>query len=326
MVFVQKVKVKGITYVYLNKAIRTGKKTQKVSKFLGRESDFSKIKLDEEIKKFVVEADTRTIFFLVNQAKKKYPKLEFSLTFDEVKKIEEMNLKYKGIRKILDKKDWDDIKKRFVANFVFESNALEGNSLTLRNFSEIVFEDRIVGAKDLREVYDAKNSYEVFSKLFTSKREITEEFILDLHRRIMKNIDNRAGYKKIPNIILGRTVELTEPKEVPLAMKRLLAWYDEHKGKMYPLELAFKFHQQFEKIHPFADGNGRVGRMLLNYILIKAGYYPIIIRKTHRNHYLKALQAADIGRYVPLMRFALEKAKETYRKFFEVYYGHIGKL
>ena len=95
---------------------------------------------------------------------------------------------------------------------------------------------------------------------------------------------------------------------------------------MYPLELAFKFHQQFEKIHPFADGNGRVGRMLLNYILIKAGYYPIIIRKTHRNHYLKALQAADIGRYVPLMRFALEKAKETYRKFFEVYYGHIGKL
>src|SRR3989344_2337138 len=186
MVFVQKVKVKGITYVYLNKAIRTGKKTQKVSKFLGRESDFSKIKLDEEIKKFVVEADTRTIFFLVNQAKKNYPKLEFPLTFDEIKKIEEMNLKYKGIRKILDKKDWDDIKKRFVANFVFESNALEGNSLTLRNFSEIVFEDRIVGAKDLREVYDAKNSYEVFSKLFTSKREITEEFILDLHRRIMK--------------------------------------------------------------------------------------------------------------------------------------------
>ena len=63
--------------------------------------------------------------------------------------------------------------------------------------------------------------------------------------------------------------------------------------------------------------------MLLNYILIRHGYYPIIIRKTHRTAYLKALEAADRGQYVPLMRFALDKAKETYRKFFEVYFQHL---
>ena len=66
-----------------------------------------------------------------------------------------------------------------------------------------------------------------------------------------------------------------------------------------------------------------VGRMLLNYILVKQGYFPIIIRKTHREKYLRSLHAADNGKYVPLIRFALEKTKETYRKFFEVYYSHI---
>src|SRR3989344_3978645 len=142
--------------------------------------------------------------------------------FSKSKVDEEMNLKYKEIRKTLRKGDWTDIKKRFVANFIFESNALEGNSLTLKNFSEIVFENKIVGTTDLREVYDAKNSYEVFSKLFTSKREITEEFILDLHKRIMKNIDDRNGYKKLPNILLGRNLQLTEPKKVPLEMRKLL--------------------------------------------------------------------------------------------------------
>ena len=103
----------------------------------------------------------------------------------------------------------------------------------------------------------------------------------------------------------------------------MLKWYRENQNKLYPLELAFKFHHRFERIHPFADGNGRVGRMMLNYILIKEGYYPIIIRKNHRQKYIKALQAADLQRYLPLIRFGLEKAKETYRKFFEVYYQYI---
>lgn len=200
---------------------------------------------------------------------------------------------------------------------------MEGNSLTLKNFSEIVFENKIAGTADLREVYDAKNSYAVFSKLLDGKKEITESFIINIHKKIMKNIDERIGYKKLPNIILGRRIKLTPPEKVHQEMKDLLKWYNKNKGKLYPLELAFRFHHRFESIHPFADGNGRVGRMLLNYILIKEGYYPIIIRKTHRNKYLKALQAEDNRKFVPLMRFALEKAKETYRKFFEVYYHYI---
>ena len=88
------------------------------------------------------------------------------------------------------------------------------------------------------------------------------------------------------------------------------------------MELAFKFHAKFEKIHPFCDGNGRTGRFLLNYILMRKGYFPIIIRKTTRNSYIKSLEAADRKKWVVLMRFALKYYKETFRKFFEVYYKY----
>lgn len=323
MVYVQEKKLKDELYLYLAKSVRAGKKIHKATKFLGKKSEISKTRIEKEIKEFALEVDSKIVSLLVKYAKKIYPSLEYPLTFDEIRKIEEMNLKYKEVRKSLNKKDWEDVKKRFVANLVFESNALEGNSLTLKNFSEIVFENKIIASTDLREVYDAKNSYEVFSKLLNSKKEITEEFIVDLHKRIMKNVDERIGYKKVPNIILGRNLDLTLPEKVPQEINNLLKWYEENKNKIYPLELALKFHHKFERIHPFADGNGRIGRMLMNYILIKRGYYPIIIRKNHRNSYIKALQSADINRYIPLIRFGIEKAKETYRKFFEMYYNYI---
>jgi len=322
MVFVYERKTAGENYIYLSKSLRIGKRIFKIRKYLGKKSSLSEKQIQEEIKKFALEIDERTVSFLTNQVKKKYL-LKYPFTIEEVKKIEEMNLKYKEIKNSLNKKDWADIKKRFITNFVFESNALEGNSLTLKNFSEIVFEDKVNSKTDLREVYDAKNSYALFSALFSSKKDITESFIIDVHKKIMKNIDERLGYKKMPNIILGRNIKIVPPENVSSEIKRLIEWYSVNKDSIHPLELAFKFHHKFECIHPFADGNGRIGRMLLNYILIKAGYYPIIIRKNQRSSYLKSLEAADNGEYTPLIRFGLEKAKETYRNFFEVYYKYI---
>ena len=322
MVFVQERKTKGAVYLYLEKSIRIGKSVFKLSRYMGRKEDITKDILKKEKKAFVLDVNKNAVDFLAKQIEKKYV-IHYPLNREAIHSLEEMNLKYREIKHTVSKNDWEDIKKRFVANFVFESNALEGNSLTLKNFSEIVFENKISSSADLREVYDAKNSYRVFSKLLTAKKEMSESFILDLHKQIVKNIDARTGYKKLPNIILGRKISLVQPKDVPDEIRKLLQWYNSNKDRIYPLELAFRFHHRFERVHPFADGNGRVGRMLLNYILIKHRYYPVIIRKTYRNKYLKTLEAADHEQYIPLMRFALEKAKETYAKFFEVYYNYI---
>lgn len=299
--------IKGKEYIYSEKSLKYRGKVIKYSKYGKLSKNFN----EEAEEKF-----SEIISQMYNDS-------EFPLSFEEIKKIEKMNLGYRKIRKKLHKKDWDDVKKRFVANFVFESNALEGNSLTLKNFTEIIFENKIESATDLREVYDAKNSYQVFSYLLTARKELSVDFIIQIHKKLMKNIDDRIGFKKIPNFLLGRKIELTSPKNVENEMKKLLIWYNSERYNLHPLELAFKFHHKFEMIHPFADGNGRVGRMLLNYILVKEGHFPIILRKNQRNKYLKVLDVADRGKYLVLMRFAIDKAKETYRKFFEIYSEHI---
>ena len=107
MVFVQERIQKGEVYLYLDKSIRIGKKVYKISRFLGKKSEISPETIDKEKKKFTLELDTKIASLLVSEAAKRYS-LRFPLTIEEVKKIEEMNLKYKEIRKSLNKKDWEE--------------------------------------------------------------------------------------------------------------------------------------------------------------------------------------------------------------------------
>lgn len=318
-------KVKGKEYAYLEEPVRIGDTVRKVSKYLGSSKDLTKKKIEEAKDLFEKELLDKKTKLKIDFINRKIKKLEFPISIEEVKKIEEMNFKYKEIIKNLHPKNLDDLNKRFTANYVFESNALEGNSLTLKNVAEIVFEKRISKGKDLREIYDAQNSYNVFLILQKTRKKIDHDFIIKIHSLAMNKIDDRLGYRKVPVILLGKpTAKPSKPENVYQDMNGLLGWYKKNKDKLYPLELAFKFHAKFEKIHPFCDGNGRVGRFLLNYILMRKSYFPIIIRQTIRNSYLKALEAADREKWIVLMRFALKHYKETFCKFFEVYYKHTG--
>ncbi len=313
--------IKGNKYIYIEKSVRIGGTVKKISKYLGNSEDI----LSKDIEKATLEVENIIIAKESEMRAEEFSKLEmeYPINREEIRKIEEMNLKYKEIMKRLNPNDLEDLNKRFIANYVFESNALEGNSLTLKNVGEIVFENRISQGKDLREIYDAQNSYDLFLYLQKSRQKITHRFIIKIHSMLMENIDSRLGYRNLPIVLLGKTIKLTKPEEVHTEMSELIEWHNQSKGVIYPLELALKFHAKFEKIHPFSDGNGRVGRFLLNYILIRAGYFPIIIRKTTRNTYIKSLEASDRGKYIPLIRFGLKWYKKTYRNFFEIYYKHI---
>ena len=316
-------KVKGKEYAYLEESLRIGDKIKKISTYLGPKDKITDKIISEAKVKMEDGLLDRKVDLKLKQVKDNVLHLEYPLTLEEVRKIEKMNFKYKKIIQKLHPKDKEDLYKRFIANYVFESNALEGNSLTLKNVAEILFDKRMSKDKDLREIYDAQNSYALFKKLLRTEKDISHEFIISIHKQLMNKIDDRLGYRTVPIILLGKPrTELASPEQVPIEMNKLLIWYEENKNKSYPLELAFKFHAKFEKIHPFCDGNGRAGRFMLNYILIKDGYFPIIIRKTHRNTYLKALEAADRDKWIVLMRFALIHYKDTFRKFFEIYYQY----
>ena len=107
-------------------------------------------------------------------------------------------------------------------------------------------------------------------------------------------------------------------------MDLLLKWYNEYKKKLHPLVLAILFHHKFEKIHPFMDGNGRTGRMVLNYLLLKNNYPPLIIHKKTHENYLKALrkvdksapQSASKEDYFELVQFVADEMIETYWNIF----------
>ena len=95
------------------------------------------------------------------------------------------------------------------------------------------------------------------------------------------------------------------------------------KNKIHPILLASEFHAKFEKIHPFEDGNGRLGRIIINLILLETGYPPLIIRKLSRQKYFSALDAYDKGHHDKFERFLLERIEETFEKFFRIYIKYL---
>ena len=106
-------------------------------------------------------------------------------------------------------------------------------------------------------------------------------------------------------------------------MGKLFEWYRENKRKMHPLQLAAHLHCKFEEIHPFEDGNGRVGRFLILTVLANAGYPPLIIRKTQRLSYFSALEDFDNRRPGTMERFLYERLRETHEKFFKIYVKYL---
>ncbi|MBU0635427.1 Fic family protein, partial [Candidatus Micrarchaeota archaeon] len=178
--------------------------------------------------------------------------------------------------------------------------------------------------KSLREIYDLQNTEKVFTKIKNSTNKISHDFITRVHAELMENIDSRTGYRLHDVRVTKTNFKATPAPYVKTDMDLLLKWYFENKDKLHPLVLATIFHHKFEKIHPFMDGNGRTGRMLFNYILLKNQYPPNIIRRKKRNAYINALQEADKGalfkstkeHYEKLIQFTATELTENYWNIF----------
>ena len=118
------------------------------------------------------------------------------------------------------------------------------------------------------------------------------------------------GFKKIQNIVGNSST--TSPDMVEIELQDLMAWYKRNRGKVHPLLLAFEFHLRYEIIHPFSDGNGRTGRLVMNKILMKEGYFPIIVFQKNKMVYFNAIQKARDGMRKKYYQFLLEQADSTY--------------
>src|SRR3989344_3713332 len=314
MVYFSEKKINGKKYIYLMKSIRLPDgKVVSLQKIIDKKGDLKKG--EEKYRSFFEQKEKEAY---ANFAARNYNKAGV-YSKDELAKIEAMKVDYQRLIKGFSKEQHKDVFDRFIANFTYESNAIEGSSLTLKDVAIVMFENRSLEGKDLREIWETKNSREVMQEILKRKFKINEKDIIKMHKMLMQNIDSRLGYKQFPNEILGSSVKLTLPEKVQEEMKKLIDWYDENPEKLNPLQMSALFHGKFEKIHPFADGNGRVGRFIATAMLTNKGYPPLIIRKSQRGSYVKALDDFQRGYTKNLESIFLEKYKKTFEKFFAVY-------
>jgi len=301
-------KVKGKVYRYAVKSIRLP----------SGDAASLEIRYKDQSKKEIVKIfDEKEKKENLKYALKKF-KTNHIFSANEFQKIENIKVNYRKIIKKLSKTSLKDLFDRFTANFTYESNAIEGNSLTLKDVVMVMFENASIKGKDLREIYDARNSREVVELIIKNRFSVSHEDIIKMHKILVRDMGIQEGYKIVPNVILGSKIKTSSPEKVKKDMNDLIEWYNRNKDKIHPIELAALFHGRFEQIHPFEDGNGRVGRFLINVILINHKYPPLIIRKTQRIAYMKALEDFDNKHPETIERFILEKFKKTYKKFFEI--------
>ena len=189
----------------------------------------------------------------------------------------------------------------------YTSNAIEGNTLTRKETQLVIEENLTSSSKPLKNYIEAVNHAKAFNKiieLIENNEKINEKNILNLHRIILTGLDdlNAGFYRNCRVRISGSDVILPNPLKVPELMEEFYKWLS--LNICDDVMTAIIAHLKFVSIHPFVDGNGRIARLLMNMILLKSGYAPIIIRPTDRKKYLAAIE-----------NYQTKGDEETYTKF-----------
>ena len=248
--------------------------------------------------------------FIINLPK------DFFDDLDEKKKILDS-------KRPLPKKTLESLEENFKLEWTYNSNAIEGNTLTLKE-TKVALEGITIGGKTVREHLEAINHNEAISMLeeiIADNEELTEMDVKNIHALVLKGIDNEnAGrYRKENVIISGATHIPPESVIVPELMEKLIYRYDEWKEKYHPIIVAALLHAEFVKIHPFIDGNGRTARLLMNFEAMKSGYPPIIIKVKDRLKYYETLdEGALTGDYTEFVKLVKKSANEMMDLYLKV--------
>ncbi|MGI9054209.1 MAG: Fic family protein, partial [Pyrinomonadaceae bacterium] len=222
------------------------------------------------------------------------------------------------------------IMQKFRLDWNYHSNNLEGNSLTYGETKALILFGITAQGKPLKDHFEITGHNEAINwilEIVKGETVLTESFIRQLHTLLLKETSYKEAktpegqttrrkievgrYKTQPNHVItvtGETFYFATPEETPAKMHELIEWFRKEKEKAdtNPIILAAIFHYRFIRIHPFDDGNGRVARILMNFILMQFGYPPAIIKTEDKENYYAVLRLADAGELEPFIEYITE--------------------
>ncbi len=235
-----------------------------------------------------------------------------------MKKIDSLYQKWQSLLPLTERKQYL-LSQRFTVDYNYNSNHIEGNTLTYGQTELLLLFGKVSGEGNLKDFNDMKAS-QVGLKMMEEEAKdlnmpLTETFIRQLHKTLLRedyevyrtlpgsvqtSYTVHAGrYKTRPNSVItryGDRFEYASPEETPALMSDLVAWFNEEEttGKLTPIELAALFHYRYIRIHPFEDGNGRIARLMVNYILARHSWPMIVVRNKDKSKYIDALHETDV--------------------------------
>lgn len=208
------------------------------------------------------------------------------------------------------------IKEALSIEWTYNSNSIEGNTLSLRETQMVLQEGVTIKGKSLREHFEAKNHEHAIDFLYTLVNDyyiLTSKDILALHGLVLRTIeDDFAGRLRNGGVrISGANFIPPNARKVSQLLDELIDFVNTNPLQLNSIELAAFFHHKFVYIHPFFDGNGRTVRLAMNLILMKQGFPPAIILKNDRKKYYEALNQANNGNYSKLMLLMCQALERT---------------
>lgn len=233
-------------------------------------------------------------------------------------KIQDIMVRWNALQPLSDK-DREVLTRRFIIDFNYNSNHIEGNTLTYGQTEILLLFGKVIGeakAKDVQEMTASNVGLRMMiEEAHLKDVPLTQNFIRILHKTLLREdytvyhnlpggeitsyVIHAGQYKTRPNSVItryGDRFEYASPEETPALMTDLVDWYNEAEksGRYTPVELAALFHYRYIRIHPFEDGNGRIARLMANYILSRHGYPMIVVRSRNKDEYLEALHKTDL--------------------------------
>lgn len=218
----------------------------------------------------------------------------------------------------------DKLRERFMLEMTYNSNAIEGNTLTYKETYLVINEGITIKGKSLKNHLEAKSHQEALEFIYDlvdsdSNFIPSQNLIRQIQSLVIAPIDKTiAGkYRSGSVAIAGSNLKLPLATEVPHLMSGVVLWFRKNQKKLHPIELATILHHKIVAIHPFDDGNGRTARLVMNIILLQNGYPLVVILKNDRKKYYDTLSKADKGNLIPFVRFITQSVERSLNIYLE---------